>query len=144
MDIFTLLNVLLILHLVGLVLGFVGGRAHGVVMGKIGAASQETAALLWAFEAQASRAAFIGTAILVVTGLAMLYLKYGGFAGQGMLFYVKLALVAAVATAEIMRHLSALRWRAGDPAMEVRTKAWGRFSGLAALSTLAVAVFNFN
>jgi hypothetical protein len=144
MDLFTLINILLIIHLAGLIMGFVGGRAHGVVVGRIAAASPETAALLWTFEAQASRTAFIGTALLLASGVAMLWLKYDGLAGQGALFIVKMALVAAVTIAEIMRHRTALAWKAGNAAMERATRAWGKFSGLAAVATVAVAVFNFN
>ncbi len=143
-DLYILLNLLLILHLAGLVMGFVGGRAHGAVVARLKGAGADVAEVLWAFEKTASWTAFIGTGLLVVSGALMLWLKYDGLAGQGWLFWLKMVLVVAVALAEVVRHLAALRWKSGDEAMAVWAKRAGKFSGLAAVATVAVAVFNFN
>ena len=55
-----------------------------------------------------------------------------------------MALVVLVATAEIMRHRTARQWKAGNAADQQQTRMWGRISGLAAVATVVVAVFNFN
>lgn len=144
MDLYILLNALLIIHLAGLIMGFIGGRAHGVIVSRIAGAPDATVEMLWEFEKKASWTAFIGTGLLVLSGTLMLWLKYGGTDGQDWLFWAKMILVAAVAAAEILRHQTALKWRAGIGTGERQTKLWGKFSGVAAVLTVIVAVFNFN
>lgn len=144
MDTYAVLNILLLIHLAGLVMGFVGGRAHGVVISRIEGAGDETAEMLWQFEKSASWTAFAGTALLVFSGLAMLSLKYGGFEDQDYFFWIKMVLVFVVAIAEILRHITAVKWKAGDAVMQSRSKFWGKVSGISAIATVIVAVFNFN
>jgi hypothetical protein len=144
LDFYAFLNVLLILHLAGLVMGFVGGRAHGEIVTRLKGAGPDATEMLWALEKKASWTAFTGTALLIASGSLMLWLKYGGIAGQSSLFWLKMVLVLAVSLAEIVRHLTALQWKSGNESMEIWTKLAGKFSGLAAIATVAVAVFNFN
>jgi hypothetical protein len=137
------LNILLIIHLAGLIMGFVGGRSHAEVMKKISAASPDTAAVLWEFEKKASWTAFLGTALLVISGASMLWLKYDGPQHQPPLFWVKIGLVALVAVAEIMRHITAVQVREGNAAMLSQTRFWGKTSGIAAVAIVVIAVLVF-
>lgn len=138
------LQALLIVHLSGLVMGFVGGRSHAEVMKRLPMAGSEASAILWDFEKKASSAAFIGTGLLVSSGAAMLWLKWGGPQNQPILFWVKIALVTLVAVAEVARHNTALLWRQGDASMHYWTRLWGKISGLAAMAIVVVAVIVFN
>ena len=114
-----------------------------MIISRIADTSGETQALYWGFEEKASKMAFMGTTLLVISGLTMLWLKYGGIDGQEILFWIKMALVV-VATAEILRHRKARQWKAGNADDLLRTRMWGKLSGLAAVATVVVAVFNFN
>lgn len=143
-DLYFWLNILLVLHLAGLIMGFIGGRTHGVILSRIAATEGETADMWWKYESQASNISFLGTAILIVSGSLMLWYKYGGLSGQETLFWIKMVLVVIVALAEIFRHQTAKSWKAGDEASFGKSRMWGKISGIAAVSTLIAGVFNFN
>ncbi|WP_271271122.1 hypothetical protein [Aliamphritea hakodatensis] len=141
---YTLLKILLVIHLAGVILGFIGGRVHGALISWLETAPADTAEILWRYEKSASYMAFLGTSLLIITGILMLVYKWGGLAGQDWLFWVKMVLVAAVGGAEIVRHITAVKWRQGDQSMLAWTKNSGKFSGIAAVLTVIVGVFNFN
>jgi uncharacterized membrane protein len=136
----TVLHALLFIHLAGLIMGFVGGRSHGEIMKRLPSSGSEAAGVLWDLERKASWTAFVGTAILVPSGMAMLWLKWGGPQYQPPLFWVKISLVVVVAWAEIARHRSALAWRDGDERSHYWTRFWGKISGLSAIGI--VVIFN--
>jgi uncharacterized membrane protein len=140
----TLLNILLIIHLAGLIMGFVGGRTHGEVVNRLRTAGPEATKMLWELEKKSSWTAFIGTGLLIVSGALLLWLKYNGLEGQSLLFWLKIALVVVVTWAEIARHFAALRWRDGDETQAYWAAAWGKISGISAVAVVIVAVFNFN
>lgn len=140
----TLLHGLLVLHLAGLILGFVGGRSHAEIMKQLPSAKGNAIDILWSYESKASWISFIGTGILIVSGAAMLWLKWGGPMNQQTVFYVKMVFVVLVAWAEIARHLSARQWRRGNDAMHQHSRLWGKISGLSAIATLVLGVVSFN
>ena len=139
-----ILQALLIVHLAGLVMGFVGGRSHAEIMKRLPDLGSEASQLLWDYEAKASWTAFIGTGLLVTSGAAMLWLKWGGPGNQPPMFWLKIALVALVTWAEVARHAAATRWRRGDNSMRRPAVLWGKVSGLAATAIIVVAVLVFN
>lgn len=140
----TLLQVLLFIHLAGLIMGFIGGRSHSSIMKSLPDTGQEASGILWDFEKKASWIAFVGTMILIPSGIGLLWLKWGGIQTQPPLFWLKLCLVAVVAYAEIARHQAAIRWRCGEQKMHAKALLWGKISGISAVAIIILAIILFN
>src|SRR4051794_37482602 len=82
---------LLILHFIGLALGFSVSFANIVMAGIIAKATPPEKAVLGRFPPLMSRVGTIGLTLLWATGVTMVYTKWGGFAALPWQFDVKIA-----------------------------------------------------
>jgi protoporphyrinogen IX oxidase len=139
-----LIEVLLVVHLLGLGIGFGSGFAHGQIAGKIVNTNENQTASLWEFERLLSWLIIVGTAVMIVTGLLMLWLKFGGFVGMSWWFWLKMAMVVVVAIGTTIEMRSACAWQAGDKSAAVLTEHAGMLTGVAATIVVVAAVFSFN
>ena len=140
----NLLNqILLILHFVGLAMGFSVTFANLVMTGIIDKAAPPEKAVLGRFPLTMSRVAEIGIALLWATGATMVYTKWGGFGALPWQFHVKLtAVVLLTLTVGYIHRLQKLA-RQGDTSAPARLQTFGKIATLCALTAVIFAVLTF-
>lgn len=136
-------NVLLGFHILGLVMGMGGGIANSRIGPMIGAGDEHTRPTLWALQGQISKIAHAGLGLLLITGVAMVGIKFWPLSTLGALFWVKMALVVVLIGAIVVATRSARLARGGNPAAAGTMKKAGMTAGLTALAIIFVAVFAF-
>jgi len=137
-------QILLILHFLGLAMGFSVSFA-GMVMGAmIARAKPEERPVLGRFLPVMSRVGDIGLVLLWGSGLSLLYLKWGGFANVPPTFHAKITLVVALTLLVGYIHALQARVKRGDSTVQGRIQTAGKFAFLVAVGIVVLAVLTFN
>ena len=95
-------NILLIIHLAAFGLAITTTIAAPLIGSRIAAAPPDARPLLGGIGKRLSINARIAFGLLLITGLAMVYVRYGGFEGQSVWFFIKMGLVVGVLIAMII------------------------------------------
>lgn len=95
-------NILLIIHLAAFGLAITTTIAAPLIGSRIAAAPPDARPLLGGIGKRLSINARIAFGLLLITGLAMVYVRYGGFEGQSVWFFIKIGLVVVVLIAMII------------------------------------------
>jgi len=131
----VLFNILLICHLGALGLGATSAIGAPIVMSRMAGATPEGRQMLGGIAARFGFNARIAVGVLVVTGVLMVWLRYGGVDGLGAWFWVKMALVAVIIAAMIVSQVARGRVNPG---------VMGWITRLSLLGVVIAAVFAFN
>ena len=137
-------EVLLILHFVGLAMGLAVPFSSIVMQGLVAKAAPPERPVLMRFPPAMSRVGDIGLTLLLVTGVAMVFTKYGGFAIMPWQFHVKLTAVALLIALVGYIHVLQGKARKGDAAAAARIPIVGRVTFLLALTAVVFAVLTFD
>src|SRR5689334_21775191 len=141
---YRLFQLLLILHFLGLAMGFSVSFA-GMVMGAmIARAKPEERPVLGRFLPMMSRVGDIGLVLLWGSGLSLLFWKWGGFANTPPTFHAKITLVVALTLLVGYIHALQARIKRGDSAVQGRIETAGKVAFLLAVSIVVLAVLSFN
>ena len=140
----TLNEILLILHFVGLAMGLAVPFANMVLQGVAANASPPEKTVLARVPPAMSRVGDIGLTLLLVTGVTMVFTKYGGFAVMPWQFQVKMAAVVLLVALVGYIHMLMGKARKGDAAAVARIPAVGRITFLLALIAVVFAVLTFD
>ncbi len=142
MDLFN--KILLMLHFMGLALGFSVSISNGVMMGLIVKAAPGERPVLARFPPLMSQVGRVGLVLLWLTGLTMVYTRWAGFDGMPWQFHVKLTgVVLLTITVLYMGKLEGQISR-GDAAAAAKLPTFGKAASLFALTALVFAVLTFN
>jgi hypothetical protein len=139
----TLYQVLLMLHFLGLALGFASSFGNAVMSVLISRAEPADRAVLGRVPPAISKLGATGLALLWITGLALVYVKYGGFAILPWQFSVKLVAVVVLTVAVAYAHRLQALIRKGDREAMTRIQAVGKVAMMFALVALVFAVLAF-
>ena len=136
-------NVFVILHFIGLALGFSSGFGNMVVAGLIAKAAANEKPILARVQPALGRLGVIGLVLLWGTGIAIVMTRYGGFAILPRPFVYKL--IAAVLLTLTVIYINVLQPRAqrGDAAAMMRIQTLGRLTGPLSLLAVIFAVITF-
>ena len=139
-----MMRAVLILHFVGLALGTSVSIAGGVMMGVMGQAAPAERPVLARFMPAMSRVGRLGLALLWVTGLTMLFLRYGSPGQLPWTFHAKL--LAVVLLTAVVAYLRILEKRAmsGDASAGPRMQRVAKVAPLFALAAIVFAVLTFD
>lgn len=137
-------DVLLILHFIGLMLGAGGGFGNMIVARTALAAPPEQAMTLRQLGPKLSRLSSIGLALMLATGIALVFVSYGGFSGLPALFWVKLVFVTTLTAAAIAVELTYPQVKAGNLKAAKRLPVLGPVSGVSSLLAVIFAVLAFH
>lgn len=134
---------LLILHFLGLALGFSVSFANMMMSGLIAKAAPPEKAVLGRFPPTMSQLGRTGLALLWITGVILVYTRWGGFAALPWEFHVKVAAVVLLTiTTEYIHRLERLS-RKGEPSLVARIETFGKVATGLALIALVFAVLTF-
>ena len=140
----TVNHVLLILHLLGLAAGFSVTFANIVMRGVMAKATPQENATLLRFLPAMSRVGHIGLGVLWITGLSMVFTRFGGFAALPWTFHVKLTAVVLLTIAMGFNSGLERRARRGETALYGRIGTVGKISATLALIAVIFAVLTFD
>jgi uncharacterized membrane protein len=135
---------LLILHLLGLTMGFAVSFANMVLHGVVVKAAPQERDVLSRFSTAMSRVGDVGLALLWVTGLLLVYTKWGGFDVLPWQFQVKMAAVVILTGLVGYIHTLMRKARTGNTAAAARIPVVGRLAFVAGLTAVAFAVLTFD
>jgi hypothetical protein len=139
----TLDHFLVIVHFIGLALGFSTGFANVVMAGLIRRAAPQEQAVLRRFPPAMAPLGVIGLVLLWTSGLTIIYTRYGTFAILPQTFVVKLSAVVLLTLAVAYMQVLQRRARSGDAGAMARIEALGRATGPLALIAVIFAVITF-
>ncbi len=137
------IKLLLILHFIGLALGFATSIANLTMFGLIAKAEPADRKVLARFPPVMARSAEIGITLLWASGALLVWTKWHGFAGLPWLFHVKLAAVVVLTAVLVRIRLLIRRVKAGDTTAAARIPFFARIGALSALTALVLAVLAF-
>ena len=142
----SLFPFLLILHFFGLAMGLSVSFSNMVMMSLITKASGPDKAVLSRFPPAMSRVGDIGLTLLWLSGLGMLFGRYGGLDGLaafGWTLHVKLTAVVLLTALVGYMHSLMRKAREGDAAAAAMLPKVGRAAFLLAVTAVVFAVVTF-
>jgi hypothetical protein len=138
------LNILIFAHLMAVAMGVGGGIAMSQVGPRLVAATGPDRDQLWPLANAITRISLVGLVILLITGPAILWLKFGGPGGLNPWFWAKMGFVAAGVVAIGVTEAAKARFRRGDESAGRTLGAAGPVIGVLMAGVVLCAVFAFN
>jgi protoporphyrinogen IX oxidase len=129
-------QLLLLTHILALVVGTATAVAMPVVMGRMAAASPEGKQMLGGIGQRLGKNSQISFGVLLLTGIAMVVVRYGGVDGMNGWFWAKMAFIVVVLAMMLVGVLT----KPGT--INPRLQMW--VARLALIGIIVSAVFAFN
>jgi uncharacterized membrane protein len=140
----TFNQVLLILHFLGLAMGLSVSFSNLVMGGLMARTAPSEQVVLARFPPMMIRVGDIGLTLLWITGLTLVFTKYGGFGVMPWQFHVKLTAVVILSALIGYIHSLMRQARNGNGAAAARIPTVGRVAFLFALTAIVFAVATFD
>ena len=140
----TILDVLLIVHFAGLMMGAGGGIGSTIVMGYARSLPAEKASVVQGAGPALARLSTAGLVLMLLTGGAMVQFKYGGFSAMPTMFWVKLVFVATLTIAAILIELTYAQMKKGNTAAAANLPKFGPLAGISSLLAVIFAALAFH
>jgi hypothetical protein len=142
-------TILFILHLLGFGAGFAVATGNSLAMILAAKAPPEEAVGLRRFPPIMARVGDVGLALLWITGLIMLWTKYGGPTGIAALpnpeaFWAKIICVVLLTGLNGLMRATAARIQRGDMSVAARMPIFGRIGAVLLLLVVIFAVMAFD
>lgn len=137
-------DILLALHLIGLMMGAGGGFGSMITMRVAATRPPEQMPAFKSLGPVMARFSFIGLIVMWATGLALVFIKYGGFTALPQLFWLKFLFVTTLTIAAIAVEFTYGQIKSGNIAAAARLPVLGPISGMSSLLAVIVAVFVFH
>lgn len=138
------IDILLALHLIGLMMGAGGGFGSMIVQRAANARPPEQQGVLRSLGPAMANFSAIGLIVMWLTGLALVFVKYHGFASLPGLFWLKAVFITTLTLAAIAVHLTYGQIKAGNVAAAARLPILGPVAGLSSLLAVIAAVLAFH
>jgi uncharacterized membrane protein len=140
-----LIKFLYLLHFTGFILGFAASIANARMGGLVAASAPADQAVLKRFLPRMAPLGQVGVALLWISGLGLLHLKWGSNAGAlPWLFHVKMLAVVGLTGAVIRLYMLGRKVAAGDTAAEAQMPTVGKIGAASAGVALLCAVGAFS
>jgi hypothetical protein len=141
-------TILLTLHFLGFGMGFAVSAGNNLVMMLAAKSPPAEAAGLRRFPPVMARIGDIGLVLLWVTGVTMIFTKYGGLAGVAALpnpeaFWAKIICVVLITALVGVMHATVAKMNRGDMSVGGRMPALGKLGAVLLLLIIVFAVLAF-
>ncbi len=140
----VVVNLLIWIHILAFVAGGSNSVAGPVIAGRMGSATPDARAGYYGVMNTMSQVGKVAMVVLLVTGPLILFLRYGGFGGASVWFWIKMALIVVMLVAIIYGGINSKKAQAGDVEAGRRAGVAHRITGLAFAGVLLAAVMAFN
>jgi len=139
------LDILLILHFVGIMLGAGGGIGSTVVMRHALTLPPEQGDIIRTAGPALSSMSIAGLVLMLLSGFALWAIKYEfAFASMPAMFWIKMILVTTLAIASVMIQLAHGQMKRGNAEAAARLSRFGPMAGISALLAVLFAVLAFH
>lgn len=139
-----MIDVLLALHIIGLMLGAGGGFGSMIAARTALTRPPEQAAVLRSLGPSLANLSGAGLIVMLLTGFALVFVKYEGFAALPSMFWVKIVFVTTLTLAALATHVTYGQVKAGNVAAAGRLAALGPVAGLSSILAVIFAVLAFH
>ena len=139
-----LTDIILFIHIAGLMMGASGGFGSMIVMRHAATLPPEQQGPIRALGPQMARFSHIGLTLMWITGLSLVFLRYGGFGALPQLFWVKIVFVLSLTLAAIAIEMTYADIKRGNMAAAARLPRLGPWAGLSSLLAVLFAVLAFH
>ncbi|MDP3736763.1 MAG: hypothetical protein Q8R02_05210 [Hyphomonadaceae bacterium] len=137
-------DTLLIFHFIGLMLGAGGGLGSTVVMGYARSLPTEQAEPVRAVGPTLARMSTVGLVLMLLTGVALIAFKYGGFDAMPLMFWIKLVFAGTLTLAVILIEVTYARMAKGNAKAAEMLPRFGPVAGISALAAVVFAALAFH
>ena len=137
-------DILLALHLIGLMLGAGGGFGSMIAARTALTRPPEQAAVLRSLGPSLANFSGAGLILMLLTGFALVFAKYNGFTGLPTTFWIKIVFVTTLTLAALATHVTYGQVKAGNAAAAGRLAALGPIAGLSSILAVIFAVLAFH
>lgn len=137
-------DILIALHLIGLMMGAGGGFGSMIMQREANTRPPEQQGVLRSLGPALANFSAIGLIIMWLTGLALVFVKYDGFASLPPLFWLKAVFITTLTLAAIAVHVTYGQLKAGNAAVASRLPILGPVAGLSSILAVIAAVFAFH
>jgi hypothetical protein len=138
------IDILLALHLIGLMMGAGGGFGGMIVQREAARRAPEQAAVLRSLGPAMAGFSGLGLIVMLITGFALVFAKYNGFAGLGVMFWAKMLFVTTLTLASIGVHWTYGQIKAGNAAAAARMAVFGPVAGVSSVLAVIFSVLAFH
>jgi hypothetical protein len=141
----TTFDILLIVHLAGLMMGAGGGLGSTIAMRHALSLPPEQAAPIRGLGPSLAHLSSLGLVLMLVSGVSMFFIKYNGdFGGMPVMFHVKLLFVATLTIAAILIELTYAQVKKGNVKAAGNLPRLGPMAGISSLLAVIFAVLAFH
>jgi hypothetical protein len=137
-------DILLALHIIGLMMGAGGGFGSMIAARAALTRPPEQAAVLRSLGPTLANFSGTGLILMLLTGFALVFTKYNGFAGLPTMFWIKIVFVTTLTLAALATHATYGQVKAGNAAAAGRLAALGPIAGLSSILAVIFAVLAFH
>lgn len=139
-----IVDTIFFLHLLGLMMGAGGGFGSMLVMRGALKMPPEQAGPVRSLGPVLGRFSSVGLILMLVTGLALVFMKDGGLDGLPRLFWVKMIFVSSLTLAAFTIEMTYASVKRGNMEAAKRLPALGPWAGLSSLLAVLFAVLAFH
>jgi len=137
-------DILLAAHIIGLMMGAGGGFGSMISQTEALKRPADQAAVLRSIGPALSNFSFIGLIIMWVTGIVLVFLKYGGFGALPQMFWIKFIFVSTLTLAAIVIQVLYGQAKAGNSIAATRVPAFGQIAGMSSILAVIFATLAFH
>lgn len=137
-------DILFAAHIIGLMMGAGGGFGSMISQTEALKRSADQAAVLRSIGPALSNFSFAGLLIMWITGIALVFLKYGGFGALPQMFWIKFIFVSTLTLAAIVIQVLYGQAKAGNSIAATRVPAFGQIAGMSSILAVIFAALAFH
>lgn len=139
-----LIDLLLAAHIIGLMMGAGGGFGSMLVGREALKRPADQAIALRSMGPILANFSFAGLILMWITGLVLVFVKYGGFAALPQMFWIKFIFISTLTLAAIATQVLYGQVKAGNTIAATRVPAFGQIAGISSLLAVIFAVLAFH
>ena len=137
-------DVLLAIHFMGLMLGAGGGLGSTIAARYAGTLLPEQVGVVRGLGPWLARMSTVGLVLMLASGIALAFVKWGGFGAMPAEFWIKMVFVTTLTLAAIGIEMSYAQAKAGNAAAAARIPKLGPMAGISSLLAVIFAVLTFH
>jgi uncharacterized membrane protein len=138
-----LISILIIVHIIAFLTGGSNSVVGPVIERRLATATPDIRDTLFGVMNTLAQVGKVSMVASLVTGPLILYLKYGGLAGAGGWFWLKMVLIVVMLVAIVYGGIQFKRLQGGDASAAERAGLAHRITGLAFFGVIIAAVMAF-
>lgn len=139
-----LIDILLALHIIGLMMGAGGGFGSMITQREAMKRPADQAAALRSVGPALASFSFIGLILMWITGVTLVFLKYGGFSALPQMFWIKFIFISTLTLAAIAMQVLYGQVKAGIAIAATRVPVFGQIAGMSSLLAVIFAFLAFH